>query len=360
MNTRTLSFSALLLASTFFISACEEPPQAFVASTRPVKTIVVDDEISGDTRTFPATVDAIQKADISFQVSGKIQKVLVKEGDEVKKGQLLAELDPTDFKIRLKDRQASFDTAKANYDRAKELVTKGVISKVEHDKIRADFYTAQSGLDEAKQDLLYTKLTANFAGNIAQRHVENFEQIIGSQSIFSLEDVSSLKLIIDVPENLMIAVDKSREKERKLFAQFDTIKNQQFPLKFNEAATKADPTTKTFKITLQMDGSDKYNILPGMTATVFAEIFASEKASATAVAIPVSAVIADDKKQATVWIVDEKTMTVNPKSITPGMLIGSSMQVDGLNAGDRVVVAGANFLRKNMKVTLLETGEQPE
>ena len=359
MDKRKLTFATLLLA-LFFISACEESPQTFVASSRPVKTIVIGGLSSADTRSFPAVVDAIQKAEISFRVSGKIQKIHVKEGDKVKKGQLLAELDPTDFKITLKDRQASFDTAKANYERAKSLVDKGAISKVDHDNIRAKFYTAKANLDEAEQHLRYTGLKANFDGYIAKRHVENFEEVKRSKSIFSLEDVSALKIQIDVPENLMIAIDKSRKNKRKFYAVFDNIKNKQFSLTFSEAATKADPSTKTFKVTLKMDAPDNHNILPGMTATVVAETFANETNSTATISLPVSAVIANNEKQATVWVVDEKTMTVNPKKVTPGLMTGNTMHVDGLNPGERVVIAGASFLRNDMKVTLLETGEQPE
>ena len=358
MDTRKLSYITLLLASSFLLAACEKPVETFVAASRPVKTIVVGGDITGDTRTFPAEVDAIQKADISFRVSGKIQKIFVKEGDEVKKGQVLAELDPTDFEITLKDRKASYSTAKANFDRAVELVEKGAISKVEHDNLRAQFHTAKANLQSAKQDLIYTKLKANFDGQIAKRYVENFEEVILSKKIFALEDVSSLKIIIDVPENIMIAVDKSRD--RALYAKFDSIKNKQFPLTFREAATKADPSTKTFKVTMQMTASEKFNILPGMTGTVYAEVLASESHSDTPITLPVSAVISNSEKQATVWIVDEKTMTVNPKNVTAGMMTGDSMRIDGLNLGDRVVIAGAAFLRNDMKVTLLETGEQPE
>jgi multidrug efflux pump subunit AcrA (membrane-fusion protein) len=97
-----------------------------------------------------------------------------------------------------------------------------------------------------------------------------------------------------------------------------------------------------------------------MTGTVYVEMFASEAHSDTPITLPVSAVISNNEKQATVWIVNEKTMTVNPKRVTAGVMTGNSMRVDGLNPGDRVVIAGASFLRNDMKVTLLETGEQPE
>jgi len=360
MEMRTQALSALVFASLFIVSGCEQPPPAIEASSRPVKTMLIGGEGAVDKRSFPAVVDAIQKANISFRVSGKIVKITVKEGDRVSKGQLLAQLDQTDFKITLKDRQANFDTADANYDRAKSLVGQGAISRTDHDTIRARFFASQAALDAASQDLIYTELKANFAGQIAQRHVENFEEVKASQEIFSLEDVSSLKLKIDVPENLMIEINRNQTARRTLYAKFDRIKDVKFPLEFSEASTKADPNTRTFKITLKMKASKTHNILPGMTATVVAELAPVESDKVTAVAVPVSAVVADNEKQATVWIVDEETMTVMPRPVTPGLLVGRSMLVEGLSAGDRIVVAGAAYLRKEMKVTLLETGEQPD
>lgn len=363
MNTRTLTLSSrfispLLMAASLLLSACEEPVPTIETGSRPVKTIIVGGDASPDTRTFPAVVDAIQKAEISFRVDGKIKKILVKEGDSVSKGQVLAELDPTDFNIRLNDRQASYDTAKANFDRAKSLVEKGAISKVEHDNIRAQYHTASANLETARQDLIYTRLKANFDGIIAKRHVDNFEEVVLSQTIFSLEDISALKLKVDIPENLMITISKKSTGTRELAAFFDNIPGQQFPLTFMESTTKADANTKTFKVTLRMQAPEDYNILPGMTATVMAELFPEETGSGAAVTIPVSAVISDNEKNATVWVVDEKTMTVSPVNVKPGLMVADTMQVEGLEAGQRVVIAGAAFLREDMRVTLLETGEQ--
>jgi len=356
---KTFSVSLLLL-STFFVIACEQPEQKFVAESRPVKTIVIGGDVNGDSRTFPAIVDAIQKADISFRVTGKVSEILVKEGDRVKKGQLLARLDPTDFEIALKDKQASFDTAKANYDRAKDLVKKGAISQVDHDNIRAKYFTAKAGLDSARQNLAYTKLAANFDGYIAERYVEKFEEVVLSKKIFSLEDVSFLKIKIDVPENLMILIDKNQKNKRNVFATFDNIADKEFPLSFIERTTKADTATKTFSVSLKMDNPADYNILPGMSATVKVELLASETQTATSVTLPASAVVADNDKNATVWVVDEKTMTVKPTRVSAGIMLGNTIQVEGLKSGQRIVTAGAAFLRDNMKVSLLKTGEQAQ
>jgi RND family efflux transporter MFP subunit len=265
----------------------------------------------------------------------------------------------------LNDRESSYETATANYDRAKELVGKGAISKVEHDKLRADYFTAKSNLDAARQDLKYTSLTATFSGVIAKRYVENFEEVRQKQKIFSLQDVSELKIIIDVPESLMIQLRRQSETKdagqpkREMYAVFDQIRERKFPLELKEVSTTADVDTRTFSVTLKMENPENFNILPGMTATVFAEVFASESGEKITAKLPVSAVVADAAKQPVVWIVNEKTMTVSSKAVKTGLLSSNSIAVSGLEAGERVVTAGAAFMRDGMKVTLLQTGEQP-
>lgn len=360
MKRRVFKAGLVSLLSVIAVTGCEQPEPPVEVLSRPVKSMVAGNDSILDTRTFPASVDAIRKADISFRVSGKLESINVKEGDEVSKGDLLASLDPTDFQIALNDRKASFETAKANYERAKDLVEKGAISRVDHDNIRAQFFTAEAALKEARQNLQYTKLTANFDGYVAKRYVENYEQILQSQTIFALQDISSLKLVFDVPENLMIMLNQDREPaERKVVAEFVTIPGKEFKLDFLEVSTKADVSSKTFRVTYTMPNDKSYNILPGMTATVTGETFPEEKAGGDSLTLPVGAVVSDANKQPVVWVVDETTMTVAPQAVSTGLMVGESIQVMGLKGGERVVTAGAAFLREGMKVTLLQTGEQP-
>ncbi len=355
-----------ILASIFLpllLTACTEEAPLPPPESRPVKTMLVGGATSGNFRQFPGLVDAIQKADLSFRVQGKISEVLVNEGDMVEKGKVLAKLDPTDYQIVLNDRKASYETAKANYERAKQLVAKEAISKVDHDKIRAEYHTARANLDAATQDITYTSLKATFPGYVAKRHVENFEEVRRKQTVFTLQDISELEIKIDVPETLMIqlrrAIDpgKVSKPKREMYAVFDQIMDVKFPLTLKEFSTTADENTRTFQATLKMDHPEDYNVLPGMTATVFAEVFAS--GDVVAVLLPLSAVISDTDKNPVVWIVDDMTMTVSSKPVKAGPMTSNRITVSGLDIGERVVIAGAAFMREGMKVTLLQTGEQP-
>ena len=347
------------------LAACNEEAPLPPPESRPVKTILVGGIKAGEMRQFPGVVDAIQRADLSFRVEGKLKEILVREGDMVEKDKVLAVLDPTDYQIVLNDRKASYATANANYERAKQLVDKGAISKVDHDKIRAEYFTARANLDAAEQDMKYTTLKATFPGYIAKRHVENFEEVRRKQAIFTLQDITELEIKIDVPETLMIQLRRSiepgsvKQPEREMYAVFDQIKDVKFPLTLKEFTTTADVNTRTFQATLKMEHPEDYNVLPGMTATVFAEVFSSESGDSVSVDLPLSAVVSDTDKNAIVWVVDDNTMTVSSKPVNTSLITSDSISVSGLDTGDRVVIAGAAFMREGMKVTLLQTGEQP-
>ncbi|HBH35995.1 MAG TPA: efflux RND transporter periplasmic adaptor subunit [Gammaproteobacteria bacterium] len=317
-------------------------------------------------RNFPARIDANRKAELAFRVPGKVQELLVKEGDPVTEGQDVAKLDLTDFQIVVNDRQATFDNANKNFNRAKKLIEEGHISKVDYDRLEREFKNAGAALETARQDLEYTSLKAPFAGSIAKRHIERFEEVEAKQTVLSLQDVTVLVVKFDVPEAIIrdIRADRTRTGEGrdrvKFFATFENLPGQQFPLSFREAATRADPKTQTFEITFTMEQVAEATILPGMTATVTADLTALGEIGIV-FTVPVSAVVGDYKLDPRVWTVDEQSMTVKPQEVKVGRMLGDNIEVlEGLEAGNRIVTAGTPFLVEGMKVTLMPTSEQAE
>ena len=348
---------ALVLAGCSREAPTEEEP-----TVRPVKTILIESTGMESIREFPAVVQATQQAELSFRVSGKLKEFPAKEGDEVEKGDVIAQLDNTDFKIALRDARASATRARADFKRAAELLPDGNISRADYDRLDASNKKAAANLEQAKQNLDYTTLKAAFDGTVAKRFVDNFEEVAAKQRIVLLHDTSSLDIIFDIPETLMILVDRRRrgqDTDRRVVARFNAIQGKEFPLTFKEVATDADERTQTFKITFTMSPSERYNILPGMKATVIADTSDIE-GKGLSVLLPVTAVTASTDKQATVWLVDEQTMTVRSDQVEVGDMQSDSIEVIGLEPGKRVVTTGVSFLREGMKVSLLETGEQPE
>ncbi len=362
-----LSFCSLVLtAFPLLLVGCsqgEEP--AAVETPRPVKTVVVEAPEAGGVRRFPARIDALNKAELSFRVPGTIQELPVKEGDRVEEGQLLAALDPTDFEIAVKDAQASFDRADSDYKRAQELVKKDFISRSDFDAKEAQFKNAQAALEQAKQDLSYTKLTASFPATVAKRYVQRFEEVQAKQPVLAVHDSSQLEVKIDVPENVILRLrppgsDRPQTGRVPVTASFDNRPGKEFDLTMREVATRADPATQTFQVTFTMPAPKDFLVLPGMTATVTAD-FSKVAVSDSVFYLPAAAVTADESLGPFVWVVGEKQMRVHKTPVKVGRLVGWSIEIKGgLEPGSRVVTAGVGYLAEGMKVRLLPEREEAE
>lgn len=366
MQWHKLKYTGLLILSVA-ISGCGEPPPSVPKEiVQPVKTVLIDATASSGVRQFPAKIDAGRKAELAFRVPGKVQELLVKEGEQVKRTQVVAKLDPTDFQIIVNDRKATYAKNKKNYDRAKGLVEKGHISKMDYDRLEAEFKNAQAALESAQQDLNYTQLTAPFDGVIARRYIESFEEVQAKQIILDLQDITQLEVKFDVPENLLRGLGaRTRQQDPKheqipVFVSFSDLPGQTYPLTFREVSTKADERTQTFQVTYTMDQLESATILPGMTANVSVDLSRFVESGKIHL-VPVSAIVGDYKLDPLAWIVDEQSMTVKPQPVKVGRLVGASIEIlDGLQAGNRIVTAGTPFLKEGMKVRFMPEIEQAD
>ena len=342
-----------VLPILLFVTACNEQQKAQTEEPlRPVRTIVASagDGITG--RDFPGVVIAENKADLSFRVAGKLKELLVKEGDEVVSGQVIARLDNTDYKIELKDKQASYEKAKANFTRSEKLIEPGHISQREFDDIKASFKTAEAHLKAARQNLIYTELKAPFDGSITKIHVDNFEEIQAKGIIATLQDLTSMEVEIDVPESLMIHVRRGQN-QREIHASFDAIKDKRFPLKFREVSAQADETTHAYKVRLSLPPIKNYTILPGMTATVVAESVAAIDGNGdeSNIIIPSHAVLEDNKGRF-VYIAEPESVSstigvIHRRNVTTSRLTNSGLLItSGIDPDDLVVTAGMSKMQE--------------
>lgn len=359
-----LSFSALCLAlaAGTMLHGCggEEPP-APTANSRPVKTFVIEGGQGNGQRSFPGRIESATRAELSFRVPGTVQDILVKEGDLVVPGQVLARLDPTDYETVVRDRQATFDNAQRNFERARELIDKGFISGTEFDRLEANYRTSEASLETARQDLAYAQLKAPFGGRVAKRHVERFEEVDVKQTVFTLQDVETLQVKIDLPESLVRSLREKAEGDAAVpaFAAFEGQAGPPLPLTFAEVSTRADPKTQTFEVTFNLPQPKDFVVLPGMTATVTADLSSRLAQAQASHWVPVSAVVADSELGSRVWMLDPQTMTVRSVGVAAGQMQGDRVEIlSGLAGGEEIVSVGASYLAEGMQVTRMTTGEQ--
>ena len=337
-------------------------------TSRPVKVFLVEGGEVDAVRSFPGKVNASQRAELAFRVSGKLQELLVKEGDLVEEGQVLARLDPSDYKLVLEDRQARFDNSDRNYKRAQELVADGNISRLDFDRMEAEYRSATAALSQARKDLEYTVLAAPFRGRIAERDVENFEEVLAKQTVMWLQNIDQLDIVINLPESVVRSVRGGASRSVgdqgqpdpavRATARFEGRGDQTFELAPKEISTKADTQTQTFRATFTMAAPTTFTVLPGMTATVLLDL--TELVSQESVKwVPARAVQADSGLEPRVWLLDPASMTVSSREVSIGRMSGSMIEItDGLEGGEEIVAVGAPYLAEGMRVTRMAETEQ--
>jgi len=363
MQLRSLFKWNIIVIAVLSVYGCDQEGTVIVEQLpRPVKAYVIGGDEASEIRRLPARVFASQRADVSFRVPGLIVELPVKEGDVVKEGQLLARLDQKDFRTTVNDRQAKFDEAKANYDRGKELVKDGFISKMDFDRLESNYKTSKANLEQAKLDLSYTSLKASFGGQVAKRYVQKNEEVRKKMPIFALQNTGQLDIKFDVPERLLLGMRDFNERDdmspeerpTTAYARF-TSDGQRYPLLYKEIATRADQQTRTFEATFVLDTPKGITVLPGMTAEVDIDLAVLYGSKDFEILIPNTAVFADPdgSPRKLVWVLDLEAMTIQSREVETGDLVGDRIRiVSGLKAGESVVSAGVHHLEDGQKVRL--------
>lgn len=351
LTIRALTVRALTIAPTLIFSACSEPPQATIDVARPVKILTVGGE-DATILEYPGQISASTRADMAFEVSGKIVTFPVDEGQTVQQGELLAQLDLRDFQSAFDSAQAEYQTAAANFSRADQLIRDNFISRADYDNLKSRLSTARAKLDKAKKALEDASLRAPFTGQVAKKLVEDFANINAKQPVLILQDVDQLELVVNIPEadwaraktDGDIKAITGRVKPKVSLAGFP---GSNFPATIKEFSATADPITRTYEVKLSFTPDSTVNVLPGMTAKLTINVPNQTKT----LQIPAKAVVADNNNNAFVWRIGPDTMTVTRTMVKTGRLSGANVEIlEGLDNGDLVAVSGAHLLREGMTV----------
>ena len=357
------AFVAVAL-SVAVLSGCSSESEQSTDSPviRPVKTLVVGMGDQSLMREFPARVLASNRADMAFRVAGKVNSILVKEGDKVAAGTVLATLDDTNFKLAVSDTRATLQRTQADFKRAQELIQDNFISKKDFEQLRANLTRAKAAYERAATELSYTKLMAPFDGFVAKREIQNFENVEAKQVVFAFQNLKTLELKFNVPEKLVRQINDEPGAEPvavPVLAYFDAAREIPYPVTITEMASKADVETQTFEVTVTMAAPTDQTILPGMTGYVRADFSNFQKAD-EAIQVPVAAVVGNNAHQATVWVV-AKDNTVAPRAVTVSTMSGDRISItSGLAIGERIVTAGVPFLIEGMQVSLMPEIDQAQ
>ncbi len=341
---KQLTVSVML--SLFLLTGCgNEKEQATETPLSDKRALIeVADAQVTDTLSFNGVVRAAKRADLTFRINGRLTNIYVKEGDEVKEGDLLASLDSRDAKSVLESADLALKNAQIEYERARVIFKKTqAISKSDLDAISTRFNLAKNRAEEAKRQLEYTKLKAPFNGIIGRKFVDNHVQIQANSSVLTLHDLSDLEVVINVPHQVVL----SGESSTKATATLSAIPGQEFPLELRTFASQPDASSQTYPVALGFYDLKGFRVLPGMSVKV---VPITESSRTSMITLPLSALVPDNQGKQFIWIVDDAN-TTSKRYVDVGKLSKNRVAIkDNLYHGERVIIAGVSSVKEGMTV----------
>jgi len=363
-------------------------------TTEKIERGFVQQKVTGSGQIKPAV-----EVKVSAQVAGKIIQLNVKEGDRVKRGQLLVALDPQQYEASVERARSSTLSAQANekkalsdFDRAKELFKRNLISQADFDALQASYESASSirlqseaSLKEAEDALSKTRLYAAMDGTVSQLNKEVGEMAIGAtfqeDVIMVVSDLSLMEAVIEVDENDVVNIELGDSAHIEVDAFPDSIFLGKVTEIAHSAITRGAGTQEqvtNFEVTITLDNPD-LRFRPGMSTTV--DILTNRLDNV--IKVPIQAVVvreksklnkkadveeppADDEEkpsseemQDVVFIYKDNHAYVRPVKI--GISDDTHYAVhSGLDAGDEVITGPFKILSKTLQNEQLVTIKSKE
>lgn len=389
---------------------------------RPVRAIKVGDLKAIAGRDFPGRAEAVDDVDLSFRVAGPLISLPVDVGSEVKKGDVIAAIDPRDFQAaldsaqgnlaraqanlrametgarpeeieRLKSAvaqaQASYDQALAEFERNERLLPQGAVSQSDYDigvarrdrtqeEVKAAQEELNMGMRGARQEDLDAKRAEIKALEAAVTNAKNqldytvltapFDGKVSARYVDNFQTVQAKEPIVRLLDITKIEVTIQLPESlislvpqvKQVACRLDAFPDRDFLGRVTKIGSEASQTTRTYPVTVQIEQPQDVQILPGMAATVRNQPEEGEDATIQDIVVPAGAVFSKEAGgQSYVWVVDEGSQMVSRRKVTKGSLTPAGIVVtDGLQHGEWVVTAGVNLLHEGQEVTIYQEGSR--
>ena len=343
------------------LTACSsESDQAQITEKpiRPVRFITIEQQQDGNTRTFSGSAQSSEESKLSFRVAGTINKIHVDIGQPLKKGQVIAELDPSQYLIQAQQSRANLAQARANqrnaeanFERVKNLYETNSTSRNELDSARANAESTRAqananrqALDLSLLNVNYTKLKATTDCNVATKETEINEFVSSGQTVVNVTCGKAIEVQLAVPESSIALI----EANMPATVSFSALPNQHFDAKVSEVGIASNGGA-TYPVTVILDQQPN-NLRPGLAA----EVSFNFKQKGQHLVIP-SASVSEDTQGRYVYTLHPAdkpgTAIIKRQAVTIGELTPNGLEItQGLSINDRVVTAGVNIVRDGLTV----------
>ena len=343
----------IVLSFSLFLTACGQKKEDKEAIIRPVKTAIVESrsEIKKD---FSGIVEAVDYVKLAFRVSGQIINLPVIEGEKVKKGQLIAAIDPRDIALQYAADKSAYETAAAQVERNKRLLARQAISLQEYEISLSNYQKAKSAFELSSNNMRDTKLTAPFDGSIETRLVENYQRVNSGEGIVQLVNTKKLRIKFTIPDAYLYLL---RSNDQKFQVEFDTYRGQAFNAKLEEyLVISTDGTGIPVTITIDDPAFNRalYDVKPGFTCSIRFSANVGPFLEESMTVVPLSAIFGESNgKKMYVWVLNGNQVNRREVSVMSPTGEAQAFITKGLKAGEKVIIAGVNQLVEGETVKIV-------
>jgi len=308
----------------------------------PVKAHIVSLESLSNSVFTTGTILANEEVELRSEISGKITRILFKEGSFVSKGDLLIKINDADLQAQLRRAESKVKLSEEKELRQRQLRDGNLISQEEYDNTLGELNVNQADYDLIKAQIDKTEIRAPFSGLIGLRSVSEGSYVTTANVIARLQNFNSLKVDFSIPERYFSSVQKGDELEFKISGS-----NQNFKAKVYAIEPKIDPGTRTLQIRAVCNAAYK-ELIPG----AFANVELALKQTTNAILIPTVSIVPELKGQKVFLY---KSGIVIPQIVELGVREATRVQVtSGLSEGDTVITSGILQIRPKSKVKISE------
>ena len=344
-----ISQRLLLMLSLLVLVACApEPLPKAETPLRPVRYVIAQKDDAFTNRSFTGTSQAGLESKLSFKVAGTIAKVHVKLGDQLYKKQLIAELDPTDYRLRMQEADASLARARAE--------ARNADANYQRVRLLYEVLATLKQVQLAKLQLSYTQMKAPVACAVASVDVKENENVVAGQIVVRVACGDQPEVEVGVPEVLIARVEPGAI----VTVSFDALPDKRFAAVVAEVGVSTSGQGAMFPVTVRLQESDAA-IRPGMAAEV---LFRFRPIRDQRMRLP-SVAVGEDRDGRFVFVVepqDDATGIARRRSVTTGSLTVDGLEIlDGVSEGEYIVTAGVSRIEDGFRVRLLpnESGLTP-
>tara|TARA_R100000935_G_C2837999_1_gene169277 strand:- start:2899 stop:4065 length:1167 start_codon:yes stop_codon:yes gene_type:complete len=320
----------------------------------PEKNVPLITTFKAKTETFnhflelQGSVETKQNVVLNAEISGILQKIYVKEGQKVSKGQLLAKIDDGGMSQQLAQMQIQADLAKTTFERQKRLWDQKIGSEIQYLQAKSSYEGQQSAVNQMKSQLSRSTVTAPFAGTIDDIITEQGNVVSPGQTpIIRIVNLSDMYIRTDVPESYITDVVEGKSVEVTFPVLGKTV-----DAKIRQTGSFINPDNRTFNAEIEVPNKEKM-IKPNLTARLKINDYTNDKA----LMIPQSIISENADGEQYIYILDSingQKAIAKQTIIKTGKTQGDVIEVlEGLKDGDEIIKEGARSVKDGQTVKII-------